>query len=581
MKKKTYKIIICISLVVMLFTSFGNVFGATNQSYKANTKVSNTALNAKIKDSILLDALANMINAIASLAESLIGGIFMTLTGDNIFPWADRIIFNSISFLDINFLNPDSNSLFGSGSGETVLGRVVKSVYSTIFSLAVLFLGVAVGVMAIRLAISSIAAEKAKYKQAIVNWATCIVMLFLMHYILAFVFWVNEQMVEIASNILLTTIEKEKIGEVNFQDALDGILSAEDRVEIFIKASWDATEDAKNVLTDNPEIANSFIMDNTDYIGVRIPEEHLEDDASGNWNWGKFWSDKDNLMGKIAIPRMAVDILTAKSIAALDGETYANNYNRGYFKVTINQTVDGDPDEWNYRTQYVFTSAKAFKENEDEYKTYLIANLQLAYFAAHGYNKDSLYSPKVYLEDKTAKYLKIDAPHDSNWYEKRGVDGSKIINESKNNALTTNVSLSDLKDKYTVKELEDLLGPEMVKEIVDFRIRVDNNAIIGAATGRSSLTTDASDIIANLGSFFKQSAYVYTTETTDEDGKTEKVTGWRASKVSVTGALLYGIFIFQSCIYLLMYVKRLFYVLMLSMFGPVVVIYDFFMKSAS
>lgn len=188
MKKKTCKIIICISLVVMLFTSFGNVFGATNPDYTPSIQVSENALDSKIKSNILLDTLAGMINAIASLAEYLLGAVFKTLTGDNIFPWADRIIFNGIGFLDINFLNPASNSLFVSNGSTSILGKVVYSVYSTIFSLAVLFLGVAVGIMAIRLALSSIAAEKAKYKQAIVNWATCIVMLFLMHYILAFIF---------------------------------------------------------------------------------------------------------------------------------------------------------------------------------------------------------------------------------------------------------------------------------------------------------------------------------------------------------------------------------------------------------
>lgn len=233
MKKKTYKIIICISLVVMLFTNFSGVFGATNPDYTPTVSVSEGALDAKIKDSILLDALANMINAIASLAEYLIGSIFKSLTGDNIFPWADRIIFNGIGFLDINFLNPASNSLFVSNGSDSILGEVVKSVYSTIFSLAVLFLGVAVGVMAIRLAISSIAAEKAKYKQAIVNWATCIVMLFLMHYILAFVFWVNEQLVQIASGILIQTIEEKHLGSADFTEALASVVEPEKRVTLF------------------------------------------------------------------------------------------------------------------------------------------------------------------------------------------------------------------------------------------------------------------------------------------------------------------------------------------------------------
>ena len=116
--------------------------------------------------------------------------------------------------------------------------------------------------------------------------------------------------------------------------------------------------------------------------------------------------------------------------------------------------------------------------------------------------------------------------------------------------------------------------------MVNLRLKNDRY-ILNAGLGNTS--TSATDIIAGLGSFFKQSAYVYTTEeVTNGTGDTgEVITGWRASKLSVTGALLYAIFIFQSCMYLIMYVKRLFYVMMLSMFGPIVVIYDFFMKSAS
>lgn len=119
---------------------------------------------------------------------------------------------------------------------------------------------------------------------------------------------------------------------------------------------------------------------------------------------------------------------------------------------------------------------------------------------------------------------------------------------------------------------------------VIYRVKVDKY-IIMAASGQNAIENgEVTDIIANLGAFFKQAAYVYTSTTTGSDGNgndSEVITGWRASKVSVTGALLYAIFVFQSLVYLIMYVKRLFYVIMLSMFGPVVVIYDFFMKSAS
>lgn len=572
MKKKTQKIIICISLVIMLFVSFGNVFGATNESYSTNTKVYENALDSKISSSLLLDLLANMINALASLVESLVGGIFSVLTGDNIFPWADRIIFNAIPFLDINFLNPDPSSLFGSVSSPSILGKVVQQVYSTIFSLAVLFLGVAVGVMAIRLAISSIAAEKAKYKQAIVNWATCIVMLFLMHYILAFVFWINEQMVEIASNILLTTIKKEKIDSVNLKEALDSLLSAEDRVNLFIKASWGAPEADVTTLKENAEITSNLIT--SPYTGGtdgRIFDRNLENDSSGNWNIGKFWADIDDRMGAISIPVLAHDVRDAKNISEMDPDVFSESYKNGEIKFK---------NAWGF-TRYLYPNTpkgkEAFKKNEYEYKKILSTYAYLYYVDGVDGNDKDLMEDKVKTMMNKEELQNIIGPWDSE-------RGNFIFSRFDNKKQEYGNSLQLVKDNryniFTLSELEWALGPELVNMATNYRLQVDG-WIIDAAGYESAVSGSATDIIANLGAFFKQAAYVYTTEeVSSEDGK-EVITGWRASKLSVTGALLYGIFIFQSCIYLIMYVKRLFYVIMLAMFGPIVVIYDFFIKSAS
>ena len=71
--------------MVILFVNIGNVFGATNPDYKPTVSVTESALDSKIKSSVLLDTLANMINAVASLAESLLGGVFKTLTKENAF----------------------------------------------------------------------------------------------------------------------------------------------------------------------------------------------------------------------------------------------------------------------------------------------------------------------------------------------------------------------------------------------------------------------------------------------------------------------------------------------------------------
>lgn len=600
MKKKTYKIIICISLVVMLFTNFTSVFGAINESYSKNTKVTETSLESKIKDSVLLDVLANMINAIASLAESLIGGIFSVLTGDNIFPWADRIIFNSIGFLDINFLNPADSSLFGASNAPSILGKVVKRVYSTIFSLAVLFLGVAVGVMAIRLAISSIAAEKAKYKQAIVNWATCIVMLFLMHYILAFVFWVNEQMVEIASNILISTIEKEGLGDVNFQEALNSVLSPEERIKKFVDANakdkQDQLQKYKDTFDDNPEITSNLIM-NSDYcppasnisknaVG-RLFNAALEDSTSeGFW---KFVGDKDDYMVGISSPVLQYDVEDAVSISKKDAATYQTESNNGKFSAT-------------HGTIFPNTTKgrEAFKASDD-YKKTLAWYVTLVGNYVYGSSGQVMGQSTPVTQWNTLNdfqyldiiYEKINyLPSDDGGYWTLVSDSEKSDFMSRFSAkfgssgYVTNANASECQ-KYiynnsSVSDLEKILGSSIVNYAIKYRLKVDQ-AIIGAASNKTAVNTSANDIIANLGSFFKQSAYVYTTEskTTDDSGDEVKITGWRASKLSVTGALLYGIFIFQSCMYLIMYVKRLFYVIMLSMFGPIVVVYDFFMKSAS
>lgn len=579
MKKKTCKIIICISLVVMLFTSLGNVFGATNPDYTPSIQVSENALDSKIKSNILLDTLAGMINAIASLAEYLLGAVFKTLTGDNIFPWADRIIFNGIGILDINFLNPASNSLFVSNGSTSILGKVVYSVYSTIFSLAVLFLGVAVGIMAIRLALSSIAAEKAKYKQAIVNWVTCIVMLFLMHYILAFVFWVNEQLVQIASGILIKTID-ETVTSVDFTEALNSVVSPDERVKDFGKAAisafgnnktvvdwWNKTKDDEDLL----DITNKLLL-NSSYIDQRVV--YVADNLSkGDVNLWTFVTnasfafqvlglvDQQSKSAAVAdkgIPRLSQDEDDAKVIRDFlkdaDENDLARQKKLGYYEGSSGRKIFFDKN--------AYLNSEDFEKDLAGY-AYVMANKS----SASNLNQFYINNPEYKINTgDNPNALQIATNIQWSVQLPNLTGGGNLIY-----GILTSIKQSDIykqaKNDVSIREA-----------IAKKRLEVDGY-IISAAQGGSAKTTD---IIANLGQFFKQSAYTYTTEeTTDSTGnKKETIVGWRATKLSVTGALLYAIFIFQSCMYFIMYVKRLFYVMMLSMFGPIVVIYDFFMKSA-
>lgn len=574
MKKKTYKIIICISLVVMLFTNFTSVFGATNPDYTPEKKVSETALDSKIKDSILLDALANMINAVASLAEYLIGAIFSALTGDNIFPWADRIIFNGIAFLDINFLNPDPSSLFGSTIEPSILGKVVRNVYSTIFSLAVLFLGVAVGVMAIRLAISSIAAEKAKYKQALVNWGTCMIMLFLMHYVLAFVFWINEQMVQVASGIFLQAVAKSGVSDIDYSLALSSAIDPETRRDNFLGSCNDydgAQDDLKNAdvnIVENLLGSDEYQRNRMVYIA----------DSSDEWqdNVGRFFGgEAEN--NKLAMLRLRSDVNAATKIKNNLKSAKESVEKNGYY-VAISGSGDFETDT----TVKIWRNMKQYKESED-YKN----DLRRYLWSVNCFNSQS----KLFNWIRDYPNHKVDLEFSPNFWTAtldksfsivNAVGGMGLISLGKEvvNLIGSSNVKSDLQNASLDQLIEWVGGEYKANKIANYRLKCDG--YIWNAGNGSTAQGKTQDLIANLGYFFKKTAYVYNTEkTTDENGKeVQEVTGWRASKLSVTGALLYAIFIFQSCMYLIMYVKRLFYVIMLSMFGPIVVIYDFFMKSA-
>lgn len=578
MKKKTYKIIICISLVVMLFTNFTSVFGATNPDYTPEKKVSETALDSKIKDSILLDALANMINAVASLAEYLIGAIFSALTGDNLFPWADRIIFNGIAFLDINFLNPDPSSLFGSTIEPSILGKVVRNVYSTIFSLAVLFLGVAVGVMAIRLAISSIAAEKAKYKQALVNWGTCMIMLFLMHYVLAFVFWINEQMVQVASGIFLQAVAKSGVSDIDYSLALSSAIDPETRRDNFLKScndyngAKDYLESADVNIVENLLGSDEYQRNRMVYIA----------DSSDEWqdNVRRFFGGEaeNNQRGML---RLKSDVEAATKIKNNLESAQKSVEDNGYYVVKYVAKTN-QIDFVNDTNVKVWRNMKKYKESddyEDDLRRYLWSincfNGQKDLFNwirdYPNHKVDLEFSPNFWTAVVGESFSIITAVGGMGLISL----GSKFVGMIGSNNLR-----SDLNNASLDQLIEWVGGENKANKIANYRLKCDG--YIWNAGNGSTAQGKTQDLIANLGYFFKKTAYVYNTEkTTDENGKeVQEVTGWRASKLSVTGALLYAIFIFQSCMYLIMYVKRLFYVIMLSMFGPIVVIYDFFMKSA-
>ncbi len=203
--KKEKKIYLVLIFLFLIFTGIEvNTYAAVNSHYvedSINTP-GDTGNKSWLTDK-LLNLLGHAFYGLGRAIQFLVTAVVKLLSSINQFPWADKVIFNGVSLLDVNFINPAKNSLFMDNSSKlTTIGTTVRNVYFTGLSISLGFLGIIVAVMAIRLAISSIGSEKAKYKEAIVHWATAIILIFGMHYLISFVFYINEQLVEVASNIV-------------------------------------------------------------------------------------------------------------------------------------------------------------------------------------------------------------------------------------------------------------------------------------------------------------------------------------------------------------------------------------------
>lgn len=113
------------------------------------------------------------------------------------FPFPDQIIFNGVAMLDPNFINPVDNDT----AIVNIMSSIVQKMYYSFFTLAGTVFILAAVIIGIKLAFSSIASEKAQYKDAIKHWIIGLGALFLMHFVLAGMFAINEQICIAASKL--------------------------------------------------------------------------------------------------------------------------------------------------------------------------------------------------------------------------------------------------------------------------------------------------------------------------------------------------------------------------------------------
>lgn len=208
--KKNKKIIFCFCITLALLALF---LCFSNSSYALSNPEYNEGADSKFTQAlkwvlqkilglgvgVLGKAISPLINLVNIIIFSLLYSVSLVtgVTNGLAFPFPDQIVFNGIPMLDPNFINPTNDDK----AIVNVMSSTIQKLYYSFFSLAGTVFVLAAVIIGIKLAFSSIASEKAQYKDAIKHWLTGLAALFLMHFILAGMFAINEQVCISASKL--------------------------------------------------------------------------------------------------------------------------------------------------------------------------------------------------------------------------------------------------------------------------------------------------------------------------------------------------------------------------------------------
>lgn len=514
---KLGKILFCLFLLIN-FLEYTNVFAEINQQYDVGLLTNTNDGDENSLLSVIGDVVLPIVLPVFTIIETLVSQIMKAITNQKFFPWGDMIVYNAVPILDINFINPSNGSLFKSIHGvETAIGTTVKSTYFSILAICIGFLGVAVAINVIKLMISTIAGEKAKYKEMINKTLLTIVLIFGMHYLIAFVFYANEQLVNVASELTVKLVGEDtaKKAKTNIDDANDK--DNERIVENFFDdcdhtSWWSPITVAKKVVKEFFNWLSGLFSDDDDDDKTVTIEGKERDEKKGN----KPFPSKKDFINYIKETESGIDVASF----LLKDYTYRRDR---VWSVKGNDSNQFSQNWWGPLRSLGNTALWVTGIMDTGLLGLQNLYNDVTYVCVHMYNAKVIKNSDDY-EGLVEYYMDIIN------------DPSKSEDERKG----ANTALLYVNAYY--------------KYVYDG----DDKNVNGVET-----------IISNLGNYFKQNIYY----TDVKGGK------WSPTKFNVMPCILYCTFVLQSLMFLFSYVKRLFYVIILSLFGPVTVIYDYIMKS--
>lgn len=219
MNTKTKKKLIKLVRIVLIIVAMLNILGVWfNNAYAISLVDQDGSLGNVSADAILvgisimtagiplilLNVLKLVIVIIGLIGQVIMSGIYSGLENSFEFVGIEDILFSGTKmgsqFLDVNFFD-----LSIEGAALTFRTAIAKWYYILrLISTAVLL--VILIYVGIRMALSTIAEEQAKYKKMLIDWVTSMALLFVLHYIIIFIININQTFVNALAGIEITSV---------------------------------------------------------------------------------------------------------------------------------------------------------------------------------------------------------------------------------------------------------------------------------------------------------------------------------------------------------------------------------------
>lgn len=219
MKEKIKRIMLSFLVFLILLGSAVPVTAAEELTVEVEDAAYSSWFGGVVVDGIvglLLSPIKFFILIIANILRAITGGIAAiggTASGgtfDTIFISPDDILFNELDITNINFFD------FNVEGPLLTIRKNVAIWYYALRNLSIVVLLAVLVYVGIRMALSTMAEDNAKYKKMLVDWVVSFVLIFVLHYIIIFTININNGLVDIFATA------KENMS--SFDDTIDILL---------------------------------------------------------------------------------------------------------------------------------------------------------------------------------------------------------------------------------------------------------------------------------------------------------------------------------------------------------------------